>query len=374
MRDQISVMHIVSGDLWAGAENMLLNLCMGLRECGGVRLYVVILNNGKLEEMLHEHNFDTIVINENEFSFIQILYKLKKSVKQIKPHVIHTHRKKENILGAIAGVMSGIPSIRTVHGSNEFNLSIFHIYKQSSDILDWFAGRFLQKKLVAVSDELKIKLTKMYGERRVTVVRNGINTQFIKKMAETPCALTSKSETVIKIGIVGRLVAVKRVDLFLKIAENLNQNYKEKLQFYIIGDGPLRTAIQALVSNAETHDNIHMVGHMNDVASCINVLDVLLLLSDHEGLPMVMLEAMTLAVPVIAHNVGAISKTLDNGKYGTLIDSQNTNEYVAEILQFMNNPQPYHAKALAACKYVMSDYSHTAMAQSYMSLYKDLTR
>jgi glycosyltransferase involved in cell wall biosynthesis len=95
------------------------------------------------------------------------------------------------------------------------------------------------------------------------------------------------------IGIVGRLVPVKRVDLFLEIAKSVlsQQSAAAKPIFRVIGDGPLRSQMESLADRLDIANQVDFMGHVDNAERAIAQLDVLILCSDHEGLPMVALEA-----------------------------------------------------------------------------------
>ena len=92
--------------------------------------------------------------------------------------------------------------------------------------------------------------------------------------------------------------------------------------FYVFGEGPLRAELEAEAERLGITAAARFMGFTHEVAANLKAMDLLLLTSDHEGLPMIVLEAMTLRVPVVSHAVGAIPALLDEGRGGTLLTTQ----------------------------------------------------
>jgi len=159
----IKVIHIASGDLWAGAEVQLYNLAKELDQYSDISLSVILLNHGLLEQNLLEQNISVTVFDETRLNTVQILFKIIKQVYSQKPDLIHTHRFKENIIGSIATLLSlRTLSIRTCHGAPEFTFNFWQMHKTIMQRLDVMCGKYIQKRVISVSDELTQKLQKIF--------------------------------------------------------------------------------------------------------------------------------------------------------------------------------------------------------------------
>ena len=371
MERKLKVLHIISGDLWAGAENMVFNLCLGQKHHPSVSVYALVLNFGELERNLKAKGIETFVLDESENNIFALLKKSLVVIKNILPDVIHTHRKKENILGSMLSVKTGIPSVRTLHGANEHRVAYYKVWKHMSNFLDWLFGRYIQKKIVAVSPVLKEELIKVYGKARVEYIRNGIDLGLIaEKSRETADIVLPDGKFLV--GIVGRIVPVKRLDLFINIAETLLKQNNENYHFVVIGDGPERKEYELDTRRRKIDKNFTFTGHVSNTLPVLDKLDILLMLSDHEGMPMVLLESLALKTPILAHNVGAISTLLEGGKHGTLINCQVVSEYVSVIEDVAQNAEKYISKAESGKRHIENKYSSNTMANGYLSLYRVL--
>ena len=173
--------------------------------------------------------------------------------------------------------------------------------------LDQWCGRVLQQKIVAVSEPLGHQLTSVFGADKVIVVENGIDADIVR--SERGLAEFRRAEpNATHIGIVGRLVDVKRVDLFVAMAGLLCAALPgRQWRFHVFGDGPLRPTLVDLARSVQLSGQIEFHGHREDIATCMGGLDVLVNCSDHEGLPMTTLEASALGIPIVAHAVGGLA-------------------------------------------------------------------
>jgi glycosyltransferase involved in cell wall biosynthesis len=365
----IKVLHLASGDLWAGAEVQLLTLAKELQNAPDITAEVILLNHGKLENELRNAGVRITVFDEKQLNGISILFRLISLFRETSPHIIHTHRQKENILGSIAAYFSGkIPTLRTVHGAPEHIPSWRQLPKKLIRLADWSCGRFLQKRIISVSDNLSGLLEKSFPSRMIRTIENGIDINTVSTSKNS-----QKQAGTFSVGIAGRLVAVKRVDIAIKTAQYLLNHYPElKVNFHIYGDGPLRRNLEQLSKELKTDSVVFFEGHCDNLNEELQRLDALLMTSDHEGLPMVLLEAMACKTPIIAHATGGIPVLLDHGRCGTLITNNEASEYAHSIKAFAADDSNYTASVNNALSRVTEHYSSQANARKYCEEYRSI--
>lgn len=360
-----TIFHIISGDLWAGAEVQAYTLLKHLQP--HVRLHVVLMNEGELANRLRALNITVTLLPETQLSSFAVLKHLVALIKELKPDVIHTHRQKENILGCLANVIA-FPvapnrpkSVRTAHGAPEFKVS----GKQKLQVwLDSFVGNYLQQAVIAVSDDLAQKLSATFPVDHIHIVHNGVDA--IALAASSTAADFKIAQPEYKhIGIIGRIEPVKRVDIFIEMAALLLKQpvTTQPLIFHIIGDGRLRSDMEALAASLGVAEHIRFHGHRSDMASCIASLDVIVMCSDHEGTPMTALEALALGTPLIAHDVGGLHELLTSYPE-FLVQEHVPGAYAKGVADYLSSEIPapalsqkYKAETNAAA--VLALYSHT---------------
>lgn len=303
----LKVMHIISADLWAGAEVQAYTLLKHLRD--KCELAVIVLNPGRLADELNRLNIAVTLLDESKLSSLELLKQMRKAMLAFRPDIVHTHRQKENILGSVANAASiRAKCVRTSHGAPEFKPQGI---RKLQVLLDRVVGSYLQAAVIAVSKDLSEQLGDQFPARKIKVIHNGVDAEALKAQV-APADFKARAPGARHIGIIGRLEPVKRVDLFLEAAEHLAKALPdEALQFHIIGEGSLRSQLEAQANRSPLAEHIHFHGHRGDVPSCLASLDALVMCSDHEGTPMTALEALALGTPLVGHYVGGLKEILE---------------------------------------------------------------
>lgn len=361
LTQQLKVLHIISGDLWAGAEVQACTLLSHLRD--GVQLSVVLLNHGELELRLRDLGIEVVVLDESRLNSLLILLSLIKHTRRFNPDIVHTHRQKENILGAIATLFSRrTVSLRTVHGAPEFEAEGIRRLIVGLDI---FLGRHMQKAVIAVSSELAAKLSANFEDRAIVTIVNGVDEQAICGGLELPAFKLARPEAV-HIGIVGRLEAVKRVDIFIHMAALLiERNSEVDWQFHVLGDGALLGDLETLAGSLGLGERLVFHRHRQDIHNYIAALDMLVMCSDHEGLPMTALESLALGTPLLAHKVGGLIEVLSQ-RPEQLIEDHSVEGYYQGLMELMGRTTT--ANSLA------EKFRATSNARSVHALYRELAK
>jgi glycosyltransferase involved in cell wall biosynthesis len=369
---RLTVVHIASGDLWAGAEVQLFNLACTLDADPQIRLFVILLNPGRLAERLQERGVSVQVFDEGRLNAGQVFTRVYRFLKQVRPDIVHTHRQKENVIGAIAARLTGAKSVRTVHGAEEHRPQAWQWRRRLQKTIDRVCARHLQAAVVAVSHELRDALGPRQQQDKLHVVENGLDIDRLHQTAALRVEWPGRSDAV-KVGLVGRLVPVKRVDIFLTAAQILCTRYPGVFQFYVFGDGPLMEETREDIARRGLQHQVLLMGFTDPIAPYLARLDLLCITSDHEGLPMNLLEALGLEVPIIAHAVGGIPQALDEGRCGTLVHRQQAQAYADAMQAYLPQRSTFIQKAKEGHARARARYSALANARAFKSLYAQLS-
>ncbi|TNF01445.1 MAG: glycosyltransferase, partial [Gammaproteobacteria bacterium] len=115
------------------------------------------------------------------------------------------------------------------------------------------------------------------------------------------------------------------------------------------------------------------VGFLNPATPAIRQLDALLMPSDHEGLPMTLIEALALKIPVVAHDTGGIPEALDYGRCGTLVKEHSASGYAAALDRLIKQSADAQFKASAGESHVREHFDRRENVRKYIALYQSLT-
>lgn len=120
------------------------------------------------------------------------------------------------------------------------------------------------------------------------------------------------------VGVVARLVYLKGIDIFIRVAANILKN-ESHIYFVIVGDGPLRKRCEALAKKYSCENEIFFVGWREDIHSALNLFDIFLFTSRWESFGIVLCEAMSMGIPIVGFNIPGANKVIDNGVTGVLV-------------------------------------------------------
>jgi len=163
---------------------------------------------------------------------------------------------------------------------------------------------------------------------------------------------------------VGNLTRQKRPDRFVDVVSKLRQQLPG-IQGWIIGDGPLRSDTEHKIQTTGQQGNIRMWGYQSDVGTFLSAADLLLLPSESEGLPGVVLEAGYLGVPAVATDVGGIRECLQSGKSGYIVPNFDFDAFVGSAQHLLTDSELRQRFSAEAKTLVSSGFTITNVATKY---------
>lgn len=146
---------------------------------------------------------------------------------------------------------------------------------------------------------------------------------------------------------------------------------RSQAKLWLIGEGPLRVAIKKKVAALDIEKSIVFWGTRRDVISLIKTSDILIMPSRIEGLPGVILEALSCGKPVVASNVGGIPEVVQNGLNGYTLPGWNVEDYVVAINKALNRPK-YSQMGASGRKMVKDHYLMPVIAEKFLHAYKEI--
>ena len=363
----LTVCHVFSGDLWAGAEVVIFNLLSCLNEDPRLRILALSLNEGELTDRLRGAGIATHVIPEARHGLIGILGRAARTLRGADVTILHSHRYKENVLARLLAPRLGIRElVTTIHGMPEAptTSSGQALRARVRAGVDYFVLRRFFSSVVAVSAEMKRALVSGYGfrEDQVEVIRNGGR---FPRRTSTPRA----SGVPLHIGTVARMVQVKGLDLFLEAAALLRRQ-APGVRFSILGDGPLREPLLRRAEALGIADCTEFLAPRPDAFAYYESLDVYVNTSLHEGLPLSIVEAMACGRPIVSAAVGGIPEVVTHGEHGFLVEGREASRFADACLALIRDEPLRVAMGERAAATAHSRLSAPTMADAYRRLYE----
>src|SRR3989449_747931 len=375
-RRGLRVCHIMSADLWAGAEVQVATVASYLVERSDVTPTVVLWNEGPVAREGRGLGVAVTIVDEAGNNAVRILTRLTRFLRANEFEVVHTHRYKDNVLGAIAAKLAGVPHvIRTVHGLNEPTRGWARAKAWAYEALDKATLRCLADRIIAVSKRMAETL-KDSGHRATAVIQihSGVDLRKVRATRareEVRQELGIGSRTLL-VGAVGRLSRVKGHAYFLRAAKLILQK-EHGARFLIVGDGPLRDELVASATHLGVDRACLFLGPRTDIYDLVAAMDIFVLPSLDEGIPMALLEAMALRTPVVASAEGGVPEIVTHRATGLLVTPRDERALADACLELALNPNWAQTLGARARRVVEDEFSHERNGQALMEVYRSVT-
>ena len=370
----VSICHVAVGDLWAGAEVQLKVLLSKLVRRAEMNLSVVLFNEGRLEKEIGSLGIPVRVFPENRWGSGKIFLELVREFKKSNIRIVHTHKYKDTILAAPAAKLCGIPHVvRTVHGLREPFEGLQAFKMSCYEAIERTVHRYCVDSIIGVSSQIESKYKAEGQVSRVACIRNGIDLEGKSVQRDrwrTRKDLGVDSETCL-IGTVGRLTPVKGIPYLLDAARILLRQ-GENVKVLVVGDGSIRQDLLAQAGNLGVGERVVFLGHREDTDALLQALDIFVLPSLSEGIPMALLEAMAAARPIVASRVGGIPEIIEDGVDGYLVEPMDVNNLAERCRRLIESPDVARKMGEQGRVRVEREFSATAMADRVVSVYKEL--
>lgn len=327
---------------------------------GGVDRYlhclVKYLNHNKFENILVcSQDFKSVDYNNiaDKFEIVemqrniglhdfQTAYIVRKLIRKYGPDIVYAHSSKAGAIVRIANIGIENVCIYNPHGW-PFNM----IGSSKKQIVFSFMEKIMAPfadKIICISDAEKNSALNRHicSEEKLHVIYSGIDIQQYERLNHSKKRRSDIGipEDVLVVGMVGRLVAQKAPDIFIRMAKEIKEQVQDA-HFLFIGDGYMRKEIEQYAKTHGFIQSVHITGWVDNPLDYVELIDIAVLLSRWEGFGLVIPEYMLCRKPIVATDVDAIPNLIDDHINGLLVPPE--------------NPQ-------AACEAVLGLYKDTHLA------------
>jgi glycosyltransferase involved in cell wall biosynthesis len=365
-----NILHLISSGGLFGAERVLLEIAEGMQS-DTCKVTVGIMES--LQNRHLEIAKEAVALGLHVAIFpcsskmgLATIFSIATFIKTNKITLVHCHGYKSNLYGLLS-TRHTIPLITTNH-----NWLTAHWKLKIYCFLDSLVMRFFDQ-IVAVSEEVQKDMVQAsVPAQKITVIDNGLN---IKRFVNAQAAdLDLKATLHIPeknrvIGAVGALKIEKGFSYLLTAAAGVTALYKD-VTFLFIGDGYLKAALTKEAVALGISEQVVFAGYREDIPQLFSIMNIFVLSSIKEGLPMVLLEAMAAKKPVIATRVGAVPRMIQDAYNGLLVDQAEPMALQAAIFRLLKNPAEAEGFAEVGYDTVRRSYSSEMMCRRYLALYE----
>lgn len=208
---------------------------------------------------------------------------------------------------------------------------------------------------------------------RLSHIANGIEAEQYQPTADVSVARLSHSvgRDRLVVGVVGRLSLEKGVDRAIHLLKQMRDRYPS-VELHIVGDGPEREKLKALVRDLGVDAHVRFWGWQADARQFYQMMDVLLLPSRTEASPNVVYEAMAMGVPVAAADVGCVRHLLDSGRCGVILPADNPSVWLRQMAFLLTNASYRDALKQNARLRIVQQFSFQQRMNKVFAIYNQL--
>jgi glycosyltransferase involved in cell wall biosynthesis len=350
----------------SGAEKQLALLATHLpRKTFDVEV-VALDRGGAYEELLRQQDVPVTVLGKRFKFDPAALWRLRAHLRDRRPDILHTWLFSANGYG------------RLVRGAS----AATKVVVSERCVDSWKAGwqLWLDRRLASRTDRMVANsqsVADFYREHgfpaeRIVVIPNAVEPPFPAPLTRDELLQQLELPPNAKlVGYVGRLARQKRIDDLLWAAQVLRQA-DERAYFLIIGDGPERDRLVRHARDVECAAHVRFLGHREDAASLLHLLDVFWLASDFEGMSNSLMEAMTCGLPVLASNIPPNREVAQHGVHGYLIDVGDGAGYAQYTVKLFREPELARQLGAAGRHRMATEFGVERMVTAYADLYANL--
>jgi len=305
---------ITRSDIMGGASVHLLDLVAGA-VCLGHEAVIYVGGDGVFVSRARQRGLTCISVDNlvRPISIIKDLrcfFELRSKIEQYQPDIVHLHSSKAGVIGRLVGKSLRIPTVFTAHGwafTEGVSERRRRLYLLLERLMSGYADRIIT---VSEYDRRLALKCRVATDAKLVTVHNGIPSRIAK-------------EPVTVIGKPVRLIMVARFDEQKDqslLIQALSRVEGKNWHLELVGDGPCINKVRSLVCELELSEKVTFSGSRNDVEDRLANSDVFCLISNWEGLPLTILEAMRGGLPVIASDVGGVSEVVVDCQTGYVVN------------------------------------------------------
>lgn len=357
------ILHVIESLEFGGAEKVVIHLANRLSEKQQITVCLV-KNRGELINEL-SNEIDVICLDLGEGIHFCLPGMLAKIISEKSIDIVNIHNWGIFFEGYLATKKSKRAKlILTVHGPYteygsgliaKFKKKLRHFVECQSAKSDYVA------KIVTVSDSIQKYIIADIGilQDKLITIHNGISVTHYQP---------TKNDSVLKLITVGRLAAIKNHRMMfeaLKICVEVNRD----MHLTIVGDGPERQALEEYARDLQLSNYITFLGFRNDVQELVSGHDIFVMSSDYEGISIAILEAMSMAKPVVSTNVGGVPETIQHYKTGLISPKGDAPKFASAILELGGSSELQQVIGRNAKQFFLDNFHENIVLEKYTNLY-----
>lgn len=361
----IRVLYVINNLGVGGAEHVLLDLSRSLDPSEFHPLVLSIGDDLTLAARFREVGVPVECLRVRLKADPRTVSLLATKVRAFRPQVLHGFLWRSNVLCRLVGRQCEVPGVITSEHS-------MHVDGPLRNAVNRWTAR-LSHRITCVSWAVYDHMAREVGvpERLLQVVYNGVDLERFAPVADRSAlreSLGLPTDAPI-IGAIARHTEEKRLDRFIEAARLIARDRPDTV-FLTAGGGPTLGRIQELARNYAL--NVRFLGHRDDVPRILAALDVFVITSETEGLPVAAVEAMAVELPVVSTIVGGVAEIVRDGVDGVLVPPGDVEGVARGVLSLLRDEGLRRSMAREARLRVRALVDLKAIVAQHEDLYREL--
>jgi len=368
MKNSFRILFLSTSMGLGGADNQVMEVSSRLKKRGHQVHVISLVKPGPLGEELQKRNvgYQSISVNSKLFAALAIP-KLVNFIRRWQPDIVHSHMVHANLLARVVRPLAPFPVlICTAHSIDEGGRLREILYRLTDPLCD------LTTQVSQTGLERYVRVGAVPCHK-IRYIPNGVDTERFKPNPEDRLRVRKE------LGVDGFIwLAVGRFDP-PKDYSNMLQAFARVIRrapdavLLIAGDGPLRKTMEGVARELGIDKRVQFLGIRRDIPQLMNAADAYVMSSSWEGMPMVLLEASAIGLPIVATDVGGNREVVLDGVTGFLVPPRNPEALAEAMLKMMSLPEEKRrAMGKAARKYVEDNFSLDRVVDMWEALYREL--
>lgn len=366
---KIKVLHIIKS-LGRGGAEMLLPETLKLHDKNKFEFtYIYFLPwKDQMVELIRNNGGEVICFpSNNNIALIRQSENVIRFCRNNKINLIHCHLPWAGFLGRIVHLRTKIPTVYSEHSLQEQ-------YHPITKVLNKYTYNY-QNLAIGVSDGVRDSiLSNVKPNINVTTLPNGVNTDAFRRNFEAGKLIRKKygfPENSIVLGSIAVFRTPKRLIEWLRVFKKVVDKNKN-VYGILVGAGPLEKEIKEELFNLNLEERLILPGLKTDVKPYLSALDIFMMSSAHEGLPVALLEAMSMECAVVSTDAGGIKEVIRNGQDGLICKVEEWQELSKLCQILIDDPDKLENYKKAGRERVVKNFSLKKMVDELEVIYNDL--
>ncbi len=361
-RRPLRVAHLMQYFAIGGLERMVERLSVASKSRGVETLVIAYLGDGPIRASLEEQGVQTQMLDGGPGLHPGLIWRIRSVLRREQIDVLHTHHLGPFVYGAPAAVLAGCGRIHTEHSHELYDTTRRKLVGAMMSPL---------AEVVAVTPEISEFRTRFPG--RCSVITNGVPLPSIEpSMRARGRALLGAEQDRFVVGCAARLSPEKNHAGLLEAFSQLLRDEPRSL-LACAGDGPLADGLRSEATRAGVGEHVRWLGPVEDMNHFYAALDVCVLNSTREGLPLCLLEAMSFGIPVVATDVGGVGELIADGA-GILVPPQAPRVLASALRSLAAQPERANEIGRVGKSRIHAQYSIDQMVDRYVELYRKVAK